>query len=156
MEVDSQYRQKKGYHKRYEGVIPLLDRHYRETSSDHYRQKLEQYLVDQPCDVCEGKRLKPEAQAVRIGQAKLTDLTAVSIRDCLARVEALDLTPRQAPNWGVGAQRNQGSSAILARCGLRLSHVGSNSDDPIWRGSAADSTRDSNWSRFDGGAVRVG
>uniref|UniRef100_UPI003B847024 excinuclease ABC subunit UvrA n=1 Tax=Petrachloros mirabilis TaxID=2918835 RepID=UPI003B847024 len=95
MEVDSRYRESKGYHKRYEGVIPLLERHYRETTSEQYKQKLEQYLVEQVCEVCHGQRLKPESLAVRVGQYNIVDLTAVSIRDCLARVESLQLTPRQ-------------------------------------------------------------
>jgi excinuclease ABC subunit A len=96
LEVDSRYRQSKGYHKRYEGVIPLLDRHYRESTSETYRQKLEQYLISQPCDVCGGKRLKPESLAVRMGQYGLIDLTSASIRDCLDRVESMQLTARQA------------------------------------------------------------
>ncbi|MEO0376678.1 MAG: excinuclease ABC subunit UvrA, partial [Cyanobacteria bacterium P01_A01_bin.17] len=96
LEVDSRYRQSKGYHKRYEGVIPLLDRHYRESTSENYRQKLEQYLISQPCDVCDGKRLKPESLAVRMGQYGLIDLTSASIRDCLDRVESMQLTARQA------------------------------------------------------------
>lgn len=96
LEVDSRYRQSKGYHKRYEGVIPLLDRHYRESSADTYRQKLEQYLILQPCDVCDGKRLKPESLAVRMGQYGLIDLTSTSIRNCLDRVESMELTSRQA------------------------------------------------------------
>ncbi len=96
MEVDSRYRESKGYHKRYEGVIPLLDRHYRETTSDQYRQKLEKYLVQQPCSVCEGRRLKPEALSVRMGQFCLPDLTGASIRDCLDRINAMTLSTRQA------------------------------------------------------------
>ncbi len=96
LQLDSRYRGKQGYHRRYEGVLPLLDRQYRETTSELYKQKLEQYLVDEPCDVCHGKRLKPEAIAVRIGQYGLTDLSEVSIRDCLNRIENLHLTPRQA------------------------------------------------------------
>lgn len=96
MEVDSRYRESKGYHKRYEGVIPLLDRHYRETTSDQYRQKLEKYLIQQPCEECGGRRLKPEALSVRMGQFCLPDLTSVSIRDCLERINAMTLSPRQA------------------------------------------------------------
>ncbi|HEY9824825.1 MAG TPA: excinuclease ABC subunit UvrA, partial [Stenomitos sp.] len=96
MEVDSRYRESKGYHRKYEGVLPLLDRHYKETTSDIYKQKLEQYLIDEPCDVCCGKRLKPEAQAVRIGQYRLMDLTEVSVREALDRIQNLALTSRQA------------------------------------------------------------
>lgn len=96
IEVDSRYRENKGYHRRYEGAIPLLDRQYQEASSDLYKQKLEQYLIDQPCDVCNGKRLKPEALAVRLGQYHIDDFTGVSIRDCLDRVHDLRLSDRQA------------------------------------------------------------
>jgi excinuclease ABC subunit A len=96
VEVDSRYRDQKGYMKRYEGVLPMLDRHYKESTSEAYKQKLEQYLIEQPCDVCQGKRLKPEALAVRMGQYRLVDLTSVSIRDCYQRVSHLNLSPRQA------------------------------------------------------------
>lgn len=96
IDVDSRYRQSKGYNRRYEGVLPLLERQYQEAGSELYKQKLEQYLIDQPCEVCQGKRLKPEALAVRIGQYRMTDLTGASIRDCLQRVNDMQLTPRQA------------------------------------------------------------
>jgi excinuclease ABC subunit A len=96
IETDSRYRQKRGYHRRYEGVIPILERQYRESTSDTYKQKLEKYLVSQPCEVCNGNRLKPESLAVRIGQYTVTDLTGASIRECLSRVEDLRLTSRQA------------------------------------------------------------
>jgi excinuclease ABC subunit A len=96
IEADSRYRDNKGYHRRYEGVLPMLDRQYRESTSDLYKQKLEQYLVDQACEVCGGNRLKPESLAVKVGQYTITDLTGASIRDCLERVNDLQLTPRQA------------------------------------------------------------
>ena len=96
IDVDSRYREGKGYNRRYEGALPILERQYQEASSDAYKQKLEQYLVDQPCEVCDGKRLRPESIAVRIGQYRITDLTGVSIRECLNRVNQMNLTPRQA------------------------------------------------------------
>ncbi|HEY9845554.1 MAG TPA: hypothetical protein V6D03_05090, partial [Candidatus Caenarcaniphilales bacterium] len=96
IEVDSRYRKTQGYQVRYEGVIPILQRQYDEAGSDLYKQKLEQYLVNQACDVCQGMRLKPEALATRLGQYRLTDLTGASIRECLERVIALQLSDRQA------------------------------------------------------------
>jgi excinuclease ABC subunit A len=95
VDVDSRYRESKGYNRRYEGALPMLERQYQE-ASDTYKQKLEQYLVEQPCEVCGGKRLRPEAIAVRIGQYRITDLTSVSIRECLNRINQMHLTPRQA------------------------------------------------------------
>jgi excinuclease ABC subunit A len=96
IETDSRYRDTKGYHRRYEGVLPMLDRQYRESSSETFKQKLEQYLIDQPCEVCGGDRLKPESLAVRLGQYRLKDLTSVSIRDSLSRVNQMQLSSRQA------------------------------------------------------------
>ncbi len=96
IESDSRYGEGKGYHRRYEGVLPILERQYKEATSDQYKQKLEQYLIDQDCEVCHGQRLKPESLAVRIGQRRIKELTSASIRECLQRVNELDLTLRQA------------------------------------------------------------
>jgi excinuclease ABC subunit A len=72
----------------------MLQRQY-EGSSELIKQKLEQYLVDQPCPVCEGKRLKPEALAVRLGQYGILGLSGVSIRECRSRIDKLELSDRQ-------------------------------------------------------------
>ncbi len=103
IETDSRYSTNKGYHRRYEGVLPMLQRQYQEASSETYKQKLEKYLVDQPCEVCNGARLKPESVAVRIGPYNIKDFTSVSVRECRDRVyelvgengEAPKLTDRQ-------------------------------------------------------------
>ncbi|MBE9063553.1 excinuclease ABC subunit UvrA [cf. Phormidesmis sp. LEGE 11477] len=103
IETDSRYGTNKGYHRRYEGVLPMLQRQYQEASSESYKQKLEKYLVDQPCEVCNGARLKPESIAVRIGPYTIKDFTSVSVRECRDRVyelvgengEAPKLTARQ-------------------------------------------------------------
>ncbi len=89
IETDSRYRDKKGYHRIYEGVLPILERQYRESTSESYKQKLEKYLIEQPCEVCHGARLKPESLAVRIGTYSINDLTDVSIRECLNRIKKL-------------------------------------------------------------------
>jgi excinuclease ABC subunit A len=86
----------KGYHRQYSGAINILDRNYQETNSDAIKQKLEQYLIDRSCEVCGGKRLKPESLAVSLGQYRINDLVSVTIRDCLARTNNLQLTTRQA------------------------------------------------------------
>ncbi len=80
--------------KSFRGVIPILQRQY-EGGTELVKQKLEQYLIDQPCAVCQGKRLKPEALAVRLGQYRVLDLTGVSIRECQQRVDQLKLSDRQ-------------------------------------------------------------
>jgi excinuclease ABC subunit A len=96
IETDSRYQQAKGYYRKYEGALNILERQYAESSSDTYKQKLEQYLIDQTCEVCHGYRLKPESLAVSVGQFHIHELTGVSIRECLKRVNELKLTPKQA------------------------------------------------------------
>jgi excinuclease ABC subunit A len=83
-------------YRHYAGVIKILQRQYDETGSDLQKQKLEQYLIDQPCEVCQGKRLKPEALAVRLGQSRILDLTSVSIQESRERIDHLQLSDRQA------------------------------------------------------------
>ncbi|MBD0309489.1 MAG: excinuclease ABC subunit A, partial [Microcoleus sp. T1-bin1] len=78
----------------FKGAIPILQRQY-EGGSELIKQKLEQYLIDQPCEVCKGKRLKPEALAVKLGQYGILELTTVSIRDCRERIEQFKLSDRQ-------------------------------------------------------------
>lgn len=85
-----------GDYRYYPGVIPILERQYQETGSDLIKQKLEQYLVNQTCETCQGKRLKPEALSVEVGQYKITDFTEVSIRECLEKIDNLQLSERQA------------------------------------------------------------
>ncbi|MEH2294486.1 excinuclease ABC subunit UvrA [Nostoc sp.] len=78
----------------FKGAIPILQRQY-EGGSELVKQKLEQYLIDQPCEVCLGKRLKPEALAVKLGQYGILDLTTASIRDCRERIDQFKLSDRQ-------------------------------------------------------------
>jgi excinuclease ABC subunit A len=95
-EEDSRYQQSKGYFRNFAGVLNILDRNYQDTTSDVIKQKLEKYIVHQPCETCQAKRLKPEALAVRLGQYRISDLTGVSIRESIERINQLDLTNRQA------------------------------------------------------------
>lgn len=78
----------------FKGVLPMLQRQY-DGSSELIKQKLEQFLIDQQCPVCKGKRLKPEALAVRLGQYQILDLTGTSIRECRERIDKLELSQRQ-------------------------------------------------------------
>jgi excinuclease ABC subunit A len=83
-------------YRHYSGVIKTLQRQYDDTGSELQKQKLEQYLIDQPCEVCQGKRLKPEALSVRLGQYRILDLTSVSIQQSRERMDTLQLSDRQA------------------------------------------------------------
>ncbi|MEM9771882.1 MAG: excinuclease ABC subunit UvrA [Cyanobacteria bacterium P01_D01_bin.73] len=89
IETDSRYRERRGYERTFDGILGILDRQYRDTTSEQYKQKLETYQVDHPCEVCGGKRLRPESLAVRMGPYGITDLTAASVADCLGKVRHL-------------------------------------------------------------------
>ncbi len=95
-EGESRYGKNQGYKRRYAGALNMLQRNYDETSSDIAKQKLEKYIVNQACHTCDGKRLKPESLAVKLGQFNIHDLTSAPIREALQRIESLDLTSRQA------------------------------------------------------------
>ena len=69
--------------KPFEGILPNLSRRYRETDSNWVREELEKYRTVQPCDSCNGKRLKPETLAVKIVDKDISDVAALSIGDAL-------------------------------------------------------------------------
>jgi len=64
----------------FEGVIPNLERRYRQTESSSVRHWIEQYMRVTPCPTCKGARLKPEALSVRVGERSIQDVVGMSIR----------------------------------------------------------------------------
>lgn len=75
--------------KTFEGVIPNLDRRYRETDSTWMREELSKYMSDAECETCEGKRLRPEALSVRVADMDISIPGELSIADAYARFERL-------------------------------------------------------------------
>ncbi|MAB68693.1 MAG: excinuclease ABC subunit A, partial [Oceanicaulis sp.] len=67
--------------KAFEGVMPNLQRRWRETDSSWVREDLARFQSSQPCDVCDGKRLKPEALAVKIAKHDISEAGEKSIKD---------------------------------------------------------------------------
>ncbi len=83
--------------KPFEGVITNLERRYKETESDWARDEIGRYMSETPCAACKGKRLKPEALAVRIAGSDIGDATSLSVRDAHEWFGQLtaQLTPQQ-------------------------------------------------------------
>ena len=79
----------------FEGVIPQLDRRFHETASPMIREELGRYINEQPCPVCDGARLKPEALAVRIGTWSIIELTRLPITRLIEESGKLVLNERQ-------------------------------------------------------------
>ena len=75
----------------FEGIIPTLERRYRETTSDAMKQMYEEYMVEETCPECGGLRLKPEARAVTVGGKSLPEVSDMSIRDARAFFRDLEL-----------------------------------------------------------------
>ncbi len=73
----------------YEGVIPNLQRRYRETTSDYIRSELERYMTSRPCPTCGGKRLRPEALAVTITGLNIDQVSHFSVAEAIRWVEKL-------------------------------------------------------------------
>jgi excinuclease ABC subunit A len=83
--------------KAFEGVIPNLDRRWRETDSSWIREELSRFQSVSPCDVCKGARLKPEALAVKVGKKNVFEVTEMSIDQAAQWFGGLNasLTPKQ-------------------------------------------------------------
>ena len=78
------------YEASWEGIIPNLERRYRETSSDYTKMEIERYMTVHPCNTCKGKRLKKEALSVTVGGKNIAELTDMSASELYAFVEKLE------------------------------------------------------------------
>ena len=83
------------YNTTYEGVIPNMERRYKETDSEFVRKEIEKYMAEHECPVCHGKRLRPEILAITIGGLSIVDLTKLSIGDAAELFETLELNDRE-------------------------------------------------------------
>jgi len=113
----------------FEGVIPNLERRWRETDSAWSREEMERYQNSRPCQVCNGYRLKPEALAVRIAGEHIGQVVERSIREALAWVEA-------APQH-LSRQKNEIAVAILKEIRERLGFLVNVGLDYLTLGRAA-------------------
>ena len=96
----------------FEGVIPNMERRYRETDSNWVREEFERYQNNRPCGTCEGFRLRPEALAVKIAGLHAGQVVQMSIRDALAWCESV---PAELTK-----QKNEIAKAILKEIRERL------------------------------------
>ncbi|MFT4048031.1 MAG: excinuclease ABC subunit UvrA [Solimonas sp.] len=83
--LDFQYPDERGRlqtrNHKFEGIIPNLERRYRETESDAVREELAKYLSDKPCPECNGQRLNRSARHVFVADRNLPSITELSVRD---------------------------------------------------------------------------
>ncbi len=83
------------YQGSWEGIIPNLERRYKETTSDFTKMEIERYMTVVPCTTCNGQRLKKEALSVKVGGINIAEMTNLSIDELYEFIDNLVLTPTQ-------------------------------------------------------------
>jgi len=81
--------------KPFEGIIPHLERLFRQTESDYLKEEISRFMSSLPCPTCLGARLKKESLAVKINGKNIWDITEESIREARSFFSKLKLTERQ-------------------------------------------------------------
>ena len=96
-EIDFRYESPSGvreFTQSFEGVLPTLDRRYRETKSDGMRRFYEMYMSNSPCHTCNGKRLRPEVLAIKVGDKNISEITDLSITKLKEYLNSLELSEK--------------------------------------------------------------
>ena len=120
VKVDSRYSKNSGFKRPFEGILPLLERQLNDANGESAKQKLEKYLELVPCEACSGKRLCPEALAVKIGPYAITDLTSISVSETLECIEQLMGLNKEKPRSLLTKKQSQIGELVLKEIRLRL------------------------------------
>ncbi|MER2128460.1 excinuclease ABC subunit UvrA [Solibacillus sp.] len=79
----------------FEGVIPNIERRYKDSSSDYTREAMQKFMTEQPCVSCKGHRLKPETLAVKIQDQNISEATRHSIQEMYDFFSSVELTEKE-------------------------------------------------------------
>ena len=90
----NRYGRSRSYTTHWEGVIPTLQRRHADTDSDHSRDRIEGYMREVPCAVCDGARLNEVSLAVRVADRNIHELCSVSIGEAAKVIDGLSLSDR--------------------------------------------------------------
>jgi excinuclease ABC subunit A len=88
----NRFGRRRSYATTFEGIVPNLERRYRETDSELTREKVEEYMTLRPCPECHGARLRPESRAVLVAGTPIHEFTAFSAWRALDWIRALELS----------------------------------------------------------------
>ena len=127
--------------KPFEGVINNLERRFLETDSPAMRDEFAQYQSAAPCEFCRGKRLKPEALAVKIGGLDIMDASEMSIKKALTWFRGIGPT--------LSPKKQEIAAKILKEITERLSFLNNVGLDYLRRRSPAYSPRQPDWFGID-------
>ncbi len=87
----NRFGRRRSYATQFEGIVPNLERRYRETDSDYSREKIEEYMTLRPCPDCKGARLRPESRAVLVDGMAIHEFAALAARRALSWIGELEL-----------------------------------------------------------------
>ncbi len=106
----------------FEGVLPNMERRFRETDSAWVKEELGRYQSARTCEVCQGDRLKPEALAVKIAGRNISEVARLSIADALALVlrPRRRADPEPARDRPAHPARDQRAARLFAECRARI------------------------------------
>ncbi len=79
----------------FEGLVPYFNRRHKESTSDYVQTDIESYMDEKPCPSCQGKRLKPEVLAVKVGDLSIYELTKLTVLDSLDFFGKLTLSAKE-------------------------------------------------------------
>jgi excinuclease ABC subunit A len=88
----NRYGRRRSYQTRFEGIIPNLERRYRETDSEFSREKIEEFMSVRPCPACKGSRLRPESRAVLVGGLGIHEFVRLSVHAALTWLDEVRLS----------------------------------------------------------------
>ncbi len=110
---------KREYHTTYEGVIPSLERRYRETGSDTMKAVYQEYMTETPCPVCSGKRLKREVLGVTVNGKNIADLCDMNVTQARDFLNGLTLTETESAIAASILKETDNRLGFLINVGLR-------------------------------------
>lgn len=90
----NRFGRKRRYETTYEGVVPWLERRYRDAESDGAREQYRQFMREVPCGECRGGRLNPVSLAVTVGGIGIFDLSSMSLRRAVEWLDTVELSER--------------------------------------------------------------
>lgn len=102
----------------FEGLIPNLQRRYRETGSEWIKEKMDKYMAIDTCNVCNGNKLKPELLAVTVGGKNIMEFCDMSVMEAIKFVDELKLSPTHQKIAEEILKEIKGRLTFLANVGL--------------------------------------
>jgi excinuclease ABC subunit A len=83
------------YNGKYEGIVPMLQRRYKESESDDMREEIERFMTPTKCPECQGRRLRPEALSVLVAHHGIDEIVKLQLRDAQEFFQNVNLSARE-------------------------------------------------------------